>query len=160
MATLVKTKTVAEVLRVAPKTVQTWVRKYQIPVQTNDRGHYLYDHKAIDRLQSVKSTQMPEENEGFVERETKPPYEEAEKRMDDILRRLDHLEQMIEQKADEVVSFQLLKHRQELDEVQSSLAVMDDNLKHLQNDKVESQRKLEGPKKERGKLANMFLFSS
>ncbi|QQK79929.1 MerR family transcriptional regulator [Salicibibacter cibi] len=160
MATLVKTKNVAEVLRVAPKTVQTWVRKYQIPVQTNDRGHYLYDHNSIDRLRTVKSTQMPEEKEPFIEREAKPTYEEAEKRMDDILRRLDHLENMIEQKADEVVSFQLLKHRQELDDVQCSLAAMEKDLKDLQVEKIEPERRIEGPKKERGKLANMFLFSS
>ncbi|WP_160112361.1 MerR family transcriptional regulator [Salicibibacter kimchii] len=160
MSTLVKTKNVAEVLRVAPKTVQTWVRKYQIPVKTNDRGHYLYDDDAIDRLQAVKSTQMPEGNDPFIEREAKPTYAEAEKRMDDILRRLDHLETMIEQKADEVVSFQLLKHRQALDDLQGSLAAMEEGLKDLESDRTEPKERLEGPKKERKKLANMFVFSS
>ncbi|MBB6449076.1 chromosome-anchoring protein RacA [Geomicrobium halophilum] len=156
MTTLVKTKSVAETLRVAPKTIQTWVRKYKIPVQTNDRGHYLYDQMAIERLQTVKSTQMPDEIEESDD--VKVATLEAEKRMDEILQRLDHLEKMIEKKADEVVSFQLLKHRQELDDVQRSITTIEDHLNEL-NDATDLTESVEETPK-RGKLASMFSFSS
>ncbi|SDI27871.1 MerR family transcriptional regulator [Natribacillus halophilus] len=157
MASLVKTRNVAETLQVAPKTVQTWVRKHNIPVKTNDRGHYLYDRNAIERLRTVKSTQMPDDAEQYYETHNQVTRAEAENRMDEILRRLDHLEKTIEKKADEVVSFQLLKHREELDDVQHSLTEVQRHVDALQADTGEAKLAVEAPKKERGKFASMFL---
>ncbi|GAK11180.1 hypothetical protein [Geomicrobium sp. JCM 19039] len=80
--------------------------------------------------------------------------------MEDILFRLEHLERMIERKADEVVSFQLLKHRHELDDVQKSMLSLEDQLASFQNDDQSSETKTdEQPVREKRKLGKMFSFS-
>ncbi|GAK02470.1 hypothetical protein JCM19037_705 [Geomicrobium sp. JCM 19037] len=163
--TYVKTQAVADMLQVAPKTIQNWVRKHGVQVNTNDRGHYLYDEQMIEMLKGIKERQMPAQEAFIINQEEKSPTlmastREAEKKMEDILFRLEHLERMIERKADEVVSFQLLKHRHELDDVQKSMLSLEDQLASFQNDDQSSETKTdEQPVREKRKLGKMFSFS-
>ncbi|MBM7633489.1 MerR family transcriptional regulator [Geomicrobium sediminis] len=170
---LAKTQYVADQLNVAPKTIQNWVRKHEVPVITNDRGHYLYDVLAIEKLRQVKERQLPDREPVLQELATIKPSEdekallkastqEAEKRMEDIIKRLDHLERMIEQKADEVVSFQLLKHRTELDDVQQSVKSIEDQLtviEHQQIEKAEKEKTVQPKSLTPRKRQNIFSFS-
>ncbi|GAK11181.1 MerR family transcriptional regulator [Geomicrobium sp. JCM 19039] len=71
--TYVKTQAVADMLQVAPKTIQNWVRKHGVQVNTNDRGHYLYDEQMIEMLKGIKERQMPAQETFIINQEEKAP---------------------------------------------------------------------------------------
>ncbi|KPC98880.1 Chromosome-anchoring protein RacA [Geobacillus sp. BCO2] len=145
-----KTSDVAARLGVSPKTIQRWVRKYNIPLQKNEAGHYLFDEKTVALLERVKFEQgaameappeaTPEAPPASSRSSTTPPnvpihalfQEYIEPEMDRVSSRLDELEQQLEQKADDVVSIQLLHHRQEMEEIAARLAVLEQTVARLE----------------------------
>ncbi|NNU84965.1 MerR family transcriptional regulator [Geobacillus sp. BMUD] len=137
-----KTSDVAVRLGVSPKTIQRWVRKYDIPLRKNEAGHYLFDEKTIALLERVKFEQgAAMEAPPTPKRPPTPPrnnvpidalFESIEPEIARVSSRLDELEQQLEQKADDVVSIQLLHHRQEMEEIAARLAVLEQTVARLE----------------------------
>ncbi|KAF0996408.1 MerR family transcriptional regulator [Geobacillus sp. TFV-3] len=145
-----KTSDVAVRLGVSPKTIQRWVRKYDIPLRKNEAGHYLFDEKTIALLERVKFEQgaameappkaTPEAPPASSRPSTTPPnvpihtlfQEYIEPEMDRVSSRLDQLEKQLEQKADDVVSIQLLHHRREMEEMTARLASLEQLVARLE----------------------------
>jgi len=135
-----KTSNVAKRLGVSTKTIQRWVKKYDIPCEKNEAGHYVFDAKTIAMLEQIKfeqgaaleddfSTDIEKPDAGcpesFFETYVKPYLEELEKR-------LRVTERKLEQKADDVVSFQLLQHRNEIDELADKLHELEHRISQLE----------------------------
>ncbi|AGT33436.1 MerR family transcriptional regulator [Geobacillus genomosp. 3] len=137
-----KTPDVAARLGVSPKTVQRWVRKYNIPLQKNEAGHYLFDEKTVALLERVKFEQGAAlEAPPASDRPSTPPpnvpihtlfqgYVEPE--IERVSSRLEQLERQLEQKADDVVSIQLLHHRQEMEEITARLTALEQLVARLE----------------------------
>ncbi|WP_157049762.1 hypothetical protein [Thalassobacillus sp. C254] len=73
-----------------------------------------------------------------------------------MTKRIEQLEEIIETKADEVVSYQLLKHRQELEEVERKIGKIEERLIEIKMKEIEPQDENGPSKKEKGFLAGLF----
>ncbi|KMK76398.1 chromosome-anchoring protein RacA [Alkalihalobacillus pseudalcaliphilus] len=147
MNELLKTREVSERLSVNPTTVQRWVKYFAIGCETNEHGHYFFTEEQFMVLKSIKD----QLNQGKILREVKiqsngkmiqmkPQKQmvsksEYEQKLEDVLERVMDLEHRLSQKADEVVSYQLLKHRAEIEDMVSMLKRLESRLDSME-DKV------------------------
>ncbi|MGZ0087080.1 MerR family transcriptional regulator [Caldibacillus thermoamylovorans] len=181
----IKTTDVAARLGVSPKTIQRWVRKYDIPLRKNEAGHYLFDEKTIALLERVKFEQsatlerpaaarhpsatasLPTDNQPKQEA-TSPTLAvlrqpSLEPEIARISSRLNQLEQQLGQKADDVVSVQLLHHRREMEEITARLAALEQLVARLEqqlnNKPPSSHEPPQPPKRKRrglGRVIGLF----
>ncbi|NGP43748.1 hypothetical protein G4V62_01740 [Bacillaceae bacterium SIJ1] len=97
-------------------TIRNWVRKYDIPCERNDKGHFVFHQEALDTLillkkqNGVLNDEPPTEKEGL-------PIDEFYSRMDALVDRVDKIDRELKAKADDVVTVQMLQHRREMDEL-------------------------------------------
>jgi chromosome-anchoring protein RacA len=139
MEMVLKTKTVSEELGVNPTTVQRWVRHFNIQCDKNEHGHYLFKQDDIEQLREIKSQldngllmsdiqiQSFQTAEKSVELPTQ--FEEKFDRLNAAIRAL---EKKVEEKADAVVSYQMLQHASELEELIKKMENMEARLQDLE----------------------------
>jgi chromosome-anchoring protein RacA len=139
MEMILKTKTVSEELGVNPTTVQRWVRHFNIQCDKNEHGHYLFKQDDIEQLREIKSQldngllmsdiqiQSFQTAEKSVELPTQ--FEEKFDRLNAAIRAL---EKKVEEKADAVVSYQILQHASELEELIKKMENMEARLQDLE----------------------------
>ncbi|QFT88126.1 Chromosome-anchoring protein RacA [Bacillus sp. THAF10] len=133
---LLKTHEVAKELGMAPRTVRKWVKKYEIPCTKNDYGHYVYDEEAIALLETMKGSSETAGTMEMVEIEEETEIEESltrgpsqtGKEIKALTERIMRTEQLLHQKADEVVSYQLLQQRKEIEELTKKVEMLEQKL--------------------------------
>ncbi|WP_404350342.1 MerR family transcriptional regulator [Sutcliffiella horikoshii] len=139
-----KTHEVAKELGMAPRTVRKWVQKYEIPCRKNDYGHYVYDEEALARLETLKASgevagaldiafdtdikEVQFENMSTRNEESKA----LEHRLENLTERVSRTERMVQQKADEVVSYQLLQQRKEIEELTKTVDRLEKMIDQMQ----------------------------
>ncbi|MGD6872018.1 MerR family transcriptional regulator [Sutcliffiella horikoshii] len=139
-----KTHEVAKELGMAPRTVRKWVQKYEIPCRKNDYGHYVYDEEALARLETLKASgevagamdvafgtdikEVQVENMSARNEDGKA----LEHRLQTLTERVSRTERMVQQKADEVVSYQLLQQRKEIEELTKKVDRLEKMLDQMQ----------------------------
>ncbi|WP_338778887.1 MerR family transcriptional regulator [Metabacillus sp. FJAT-52054] len=122
------TAAVAKELGVSTKTIQRWVKQLELPMERNELGHYHFREDDLETLKSVKEhlhhgvllQDIKAENApvpAMEPAETKPLSTDAESRVAELENRLELMEQKMNLKADAVVSYQLLQHRREMEEL-------------------------------------------
>ena len=136
---VLKTKTVSEELGVNPTTVQRWVRHFNIQCDKNEHGHYLFRQEDIEQLKEIKSQldngllmsdiqiQSIQTTDKSLELPTQ--FEEKFSRLNAAI---ESLEKKIEEKADAVVSYQMLQHASELEELIKKMENMEARLQDLE----------------------------
>jgi chromosome-anchoring protein RacA len=162
----VKSNDASEKLGVQPNTTYHWIKQHNIPCEKNDFGHYVLDEEALQKLLKVKSQAEQKGNQLLKSRTVrKGKVNDYEKRMDQMIRRIDQMEQSLSQKANDVVSYQLLHHRSDLNEMMNKLIKLEKSVELLaaKNDETalndESSHTL--PKRKKGNwLLKIFGFSS
>ncbi|MFC5714268.1 helix-turn-helix domain-containing protein [Thalassorhabdus alkalitolerans] len=153
---MLKTKEVAELLQIAPATVHKWVKKHDIKCSTNDRGHFLYGEEAISKFEALKKEWDDSRKNDTESHLSQVASASVLEKMDIMTKRIEQLEEIIETKADEVVSYQLLKHRQELEEVERKIGKIEERLIEIKMKEIEPQDENGPSKKEKGFLAGLF----
>ncbi|OIJ14769.1 hypothetical protein BKP37_07250 [Anaerobacillus alkalilacustris] len=182
---LKKTKVVSEELGVNPTTVQRWIKYFNIPCVTNDQGHYLIAPEEFEILRSIKDKLnqgltmkdiLESDNtmqEGFIKNGKKEEMLSAnviEERLEQLMIHIEQLERKLSVKADEVVEYQVLQHRSELDNLFTMIKRIEDRMSKMEQrltpvldqQKVvggiehELPEKLNKPKK--SKLMRIFSF--
>jgi chromosome-anchoring protein RacA len=140
-----KTHEVAKELGMAPRTIRKWVKKYKIPCHKNDYGHYVYDAEAFSHLETLKASleaagtlDVYEESLQYKVNVQKAPVKETvskplQHRIESLLERMNRTERMIDQKADEVVSYQLLQQRKEIEELNKKVDMLEMIVEELQS---------------------------
>ncbi|MGD6780320.1 MerR family transcriptional regulator [Sutcliffiella horikoshii] len=139
-----KTHEVAKELGMAPRTVRKWVQKYEIPCRKNDYGHYVYDEEALARLETLKASgevagamdvafdtdikEVQVENMSAQNEDGKA----LEHRLETLTERVCRTERLVQQKADEVVSYQLLQQRKEIEELTKKVDRLEKILDQMQ----------------------------
>ncbi|MDR0123881.1 MULTISPECIES: chromosome-anchoring protein RacA [Bacillus] len=138
------TNEVAKEIGVSSKTIQRWVKQLNIPVARNELGHYDFHEDIVQLLKEVKhqmnegvilqDIQLPIHKETVrqlapaVETDVSTQRMEAleeqvkqliqqQSHVHDVEERLQELERKLAKKADEGVSYQLLQHRREIEEL-------------------------------------------
>jgi chromosome-anchoring protein RacA len=168
-----KTSSVAARLGVSPKTIHRWAKKHNVPYRKNEFGHYVFDAEAITLLEQIKFEQS-----AIVEPYTRHEQKEkpqnkfnaealfqvyVEPRLDQFTSRLQQIEHKLDQKADDVVSVQLLHHRQEIEELVSHLRSLEQRIARLEESANKAQasttENANQKKKRRGLSRIMSLFA-
>ncbi|MBA2871350.1 chromosome-anchoring protein RacA [Anoxybacillus calidus] len=165
-----KTSSVAKRLGVSPKTVQRWIKKYNIPCPRNEAGHYVFDAETITLLEQIKFEQgaaLEEESDMDIEttaKETLYPDDifetHVKPHIEEMTARLQSVERKLEQKADDVVSFQVLQHRKEIDELVEHIQKLESRIVQLEQANrhlAAEQERLKKPKR-RGLSRIISLF--
>ncbi|GIN76591.1 MULTISPECIES: chromosome-anchoring protein RacA [Bacillus] len=180
----------ANELGVSTKTVQRWVKQLQLPASRNELGHYFFTKDDIAILKEVKEqlkngtpmqdvtvkrpkkTFLIKKNEMVQTEEPAPPLNEwLEEKLQRFLeheqlerellqKKIAELERKLEQKADDVVSYQLLQQRRELEEERQQIKHLEQKISELESmnrhEKDTAGRREE--KKPKSKLKSIFSF--
>ncbi|MBH0174344.1 MerR family transcriptional regulator [Fictibacillus sp. 23RED33] len=136
---LMKTKTVSEELGVNPTTVQRWVRHFNIQCDKNEHGHYLFKQDDIDQLKEIKAqldngllmSDIQVQSMHSTEQSMELPTQ-FEDKFNRLNKAIEALEKKVEEKADGVVSYQMLQHATELEELIKKMENMEARLQDLE----------------------------
>lgn len=130
-----KTKEMSEAIGVNPTTIQRWTKYFKIDCDVTEQGHFLYTEKHLQLFKKIKR-ELDEGkrmrdinlNERQGQGEPSVPTKQYEAKLEKMLVQVDALEEKLATKADDVVSYQLLKHRSELDEMMKLVGTLEDRL--------------------------------
>ncbi|QZD58199.1 chromosome-anchoring protein RacA [Bacillus pumilus] len=164
------TNEVAKEIGVSSKTIQRWVKQLNIPVARNELGHYEFHEDIVQLLKEVKH-QMSEGvilqdirlpiHEATVQQLSPAAETDASTRriealekqvkqliqqqlhVTDVENRLQELERKLAKKADEGVSYQLLQHRREIEDLTTKLERLAASLK--QPSQIEEKKEITHP---------------
>jgi chromosome-anchoring protein RacA len=139
MEALLKTRDVSKELGVNTKTIVKWVNFFDISCPKNELGHYVFRPEDVQNLKKIQSKL----NKGLPMRQVVELLEDktvkenqksgvVDKKFDQVFSRLDELERKIHLKADEVLSYQVLQHRRELESFAENLTKIEDRLLFLE----------------------------
>lgn len=133
------TSEVATLLGVSPSTIQRWVKQLELPMERNDRGHYSFKDQDIDVLKEI---QVKVQN-GVLLQDIIPIKEkkirkgvtksvENDQTYEKLMIKLKELELKLNDKADSVASYQLLQHRQDIEDLQNQVKQLNQQVDSLQ----------------------------
>ncbi|MFN2744617.1 MULTISPECIES: chromosome-anchoring protein RacA [unclassified Bacillus (in: firmicutes)] len=177
----------ANKLGVSTKTVQRWVKQLQLPASRNELGHYFFtdDDFAIlkevkEQLQNgtpIKEVTVERQKKAYVIKKNETVQPKApdhlnawiEKRVQQLLhheqlerellqKKIADLERKLEQKADEVVSYQLLQQRRELEEERQQIKHLEQKISELESRKSDTESTVRREEKPKRKFKSIFSF--
>ena len=135
------TSEVAKLLGVSQSTIQRWVKQLGLPMEKNDRGHYLFNQDGIEllkgiqeqiqngvSLQDINPDQKNKPRKGTIKATI-----ENDNVIEKLLSKVTELENRLNAKADSVASYQLLHHRGELEELQNQVKTLMDRIDTIEN---------------------------
>lgn len=183
MEHILKTGVVAEQLNVNPTTVQRWIKYFNIHCETNDHGHYLIAPKQFEILQKIKK----QLSEGLTMKEIREidepvqrnqsvnnnkkekmlPVHVFEEKLEQLMIHIEQLERKLAVKADEVVGYQVLHQRTDIDNMNSTLSSIEERISLLEQQSPQLEQLAVGDlervpeqfkKRRRNKLINIFSF--
>ncbi len=154
-----KTKTVSEKLGVNPTTIQRWIKYFNIACQTNEQGHYLIAEKEVELLKTIKEQlnrgltmkEIREKDVNFQsvirddeKKEEMIPVFVFEEKLEQLMIHIEQLERKLSVKADEVVEYQVLQHRSELDSLFSMVSKIDERIQKMEQNLAPVEKKVVG----------------
>lgn len=148
------TSAVAKMLGVSPSTIQRWVKQANLQMERTELGHYQFSEESIEVLKDIKN----QLNNGVLLQDLKLKGKKSRKATvvaqptsdglkEELSDRMDKLEKKVDGKADDIVSYQILQHRRELEEMQAEIAQLKELIESLkqaasaQEDTVQSENK-------------------
>lgn len=133
------TSEVAKLLGVSTSTIQRWVKQLELPMERNERGHYHFSSEDIEVLQKIHEQLQ---NGTLIQeiapiKEKKSPRKGAVKAVEDealekLITKVKEIEIDLNSKADAVVSYQLLQHRREIEDLQAQVNELTGQLENIQ----------------------------
>ncbi len=117
------TNAVAKLLGVSPSTIQRWVKHANLNMNRNELGHYVFnddDIEVMKKIQEQINNGVLLQDIAAAAKKTRQGTVKKEMRDDDfekIMNKITELEAKIDRKANEHVSYQLLQHRREIEEL-------------------------------------------
>lgn len=147
MMKLMKTRAVSEKIGVHPTTIQRWVKFFDLDWRKNDHGHYLFTDEDIAILQEIKQQlehglSLSEINVPMRKRgEQGENIEEKKVNRDTqvLEQRITELETVLAQKADEIVYFQVLQQRKEIETLAATISTLEDKIESIERQLATSQ---------------------
>ncbi|NKE06168.1 MULTISPECIES: MerR family transcriptional regulator [Mesobacillus] len=122
------TSAVAKLLGVSPSTIQRWVKQANLQMERTELGHYQFSEESIEVLKDIKDQLnsgvllQDLKVKGRKHRKATIPAVKPDLPMGKLMKRMEEIEKRLDRKADEVVSYQLLQHRREIEELQKEVA--------------------------------------
>jgi chromosome-anchoring protein RacA len=133
------TNEVAKLLGVSISTVQRWVKQLKLPMEKNDRGHYLFKEEDIELLKDIHQ----QIQQGVLLSDIAPHYEKkarigvvkecsSDPAIENLSSKMKELETKLNDKADSVTTYQLLQHRREIEELQIQIKTLTNKISLLE----------------------------
>lgn len=122
------TSAVAKMLGVSPSTIQRWVKQANLQMERTELGHYQFSEESIEVLKDIKDQLnngvllQDLKVKGRKHRKAAIPAVKPDLPVEKLMKRMEEIEKRLDRKADEVVSYQLLQHRREIEELQKEVA--------------------------------------
>jgi chromosome-anchoring protein RacA len=130
-----KTPMVAEKLGVSPKVVMRIVQQLQLNLEKNKFGHYVFSdedlqhiieyHQSSENASSLPQT-APQNNDSSEE------IVVFKEQMQDLYNRMTCVEEKMNGKADDVVNYQILQHRSEIEELKQIVKGLEAKIEKLE----------------------------
>lgn len=177
------TNEVAKEIGVSSKTIQRWVKQLNIPVARNELGHYEFHDDIVQLLKEVKhqmnegvilhDIRLPIHEETAQQLSPAVETSDSSKRIEaleeqvkqllqeqshvsHIEARFQEMERKLAKKADEGVSYQLLQHRREIEELTAKLERLTATLTKPKPSKEEEKEKAHPDMKKKRVLFPLF----
>ncbi|MCY7453450.1 chromosome-anchoring protein RacA [Bacillus altitudinis] len=177
------TNEVAKEIGVSSKTIQRWVKQLNIPVARNELGHYEFHDDIVQLLKEVQhqmnegvilhDIRLPIHEETAQQLSPAVETSDSSKRIEaleeqvkqllqeqshvsHIEARFQELERKLAKKADEGVSYQLLQHRREIEELTAKLERLTATLTKPKPSKEEEKEKAHPEMKKKRVLFPLF----
>ncbi|MEH7075303.1 MerR family transcriptional regulator [Neobacillus drentensis] len=149
------TSEVAKLLGVSTSTIQRWVKQLELPMERNERGHYHFNNEDIEILKKIHEQLQngtliqeitPMKEKKSPRKATLKPVEENQA-LEKLASKVSELEIELHSKADGVVSYQLLQHRREIEDLQAQVNELTEQLDHFQKlfNKLNIPNQIEDP---------------
>lgn len=137
---MMNTSTVAKELGISQSTVQRWVSGGNILVERNQHGHYVFSEANLEALRQMKkelnnNSASQEQREKKVRKGALPAQ-----RSEEIQAVVTEIERKLDEKADSVVSYQLLQHRSDMEELQDLIKKLEKRIEKLENGEIENRK--------------------
>lgn len=130
------TSAISRMLGVSSSTVQRWVKHLGLRMERNEFGHYLYSEEDIQILKEFK--QQLQDGIPFQEIQVTRKVRRGSIQMQNTnepdkryFEKLKEVERKLESKADSVVSYQLLQHRREIEDLKKEIESLNLQIKEL-----------------------------
>lgn len=160
------TSAVSKLLGVSSSTVGRWVKHLGLEMHRNEFGHYIYTDEDIEVLKDFKvqiQSGVPIQNIQ-VKKNTRRGsimLQQTSNSDNNLVEKIIKLEGVLDNKADSVVSYQLLQHRRELEELKTQvdqLTILVEKLAASSNKEEETQQDVnEIPKRRKKNILRTIL---
>lgn len=144
-----KTPFIAKKLGVSPKAVVRIAQQLNLTIEKNKYGHFIFKQDDVDQMleyhrsqiehsQNSQPTQKTSSNDveelktqvnTIVQNTSSNDFEQLATQLHTITRRLDRMEEQMQDKANDVVTYQLLQHRREMEEMLERIQKLEASLK-------------------------------
>ncbi|ENQ3106396.1 chromosome-anchoring protein RacA [Bacillus sp. 491mf] len=160
-----KTPMIAKTLGISPKAVIRLAQQMGLELKKNKFGHYVFFEKDLQQMLDFQRSAPSQNHEpsSYHAAEAAPSNEMEQfiKELKHLSLRLDRLEEKLHNKADDVVSYQLLQHRNEMEEMYAKINQLEAALKQKESiyitQEVAASKQEEKPKR-RKMLLSIFGF--
>lgn len=142
------TSAVASALNVSQSTIQRWVKQLDLQMERNELGHYFFTEKDVYLLKQVQE----QLNSGIAlqdvtvkgKKSRKGSTKSAEQTYsyEKLIAKISDLEVRLNAKADDVVAYQLLQHRLEIEEMQKEIAKLTEKIAVLEEEKTKKTKQI------------------
>ncbi|EOP70527.1 chromosome-anchoring protein RacA [Bacillus cereus] len=144
-----KTPFIAKKLGVSPKAVVRIAQQLNLTIKKNKYGHFIftqgdldlmleYHRSQMDQPHNSQTTQKTSSNDveklktqvnTIVQNTSSNDFKQLTAQLTTITRRLDRMEEQMQDKANDVVTYQLLQHRREMEEMLERIQKLEAALK-------------------------------
>ncbi|EIJ79793.1 polar chromosome segregation protein [Bacillus methanolicus PB1] len=139
------TSAVAKLLGVSQSTVQRWVKQLNLKMERNELGHYVFKDEDIELLKQVheqlKNGVPLQDLAVNAKKIRKGTGKISNDRVnEELVNKINDLEKRLDDKADSVVSYQLLQHRREIEELQNEIKKLHKRIELLEQKHSEKKK--------------------
>ncbi|MGN5649038.1 chromosome-anchoring protein RacA [Bacillus sp. Brlt_9] len=144
-----KTPFIAKKLGVSPKAVVRIAQQLNLTIEKNKYGHFIFTQDDLDQMLEYHLSQIEQcQNSNPIQKAASNDVEELKTQVNTIVqnisshdfeqlaaqlntitRRLDRMEEQMQDKANDVVTYQLLQHRREMEEMLERIQKLEATLK-------------------------------
>ncbi|EMA6344261.1 chromosome segregation protein [Bacillus cytotoxicus] len=155
-----KTPFIAKKLGVNPKAVVRIAQQLNLTIQKNKYGHYIFTKSDFDQMLEYHRSQM--EQDSTSQTKSSNEIEQLVIQLNTITKRLDHIEEQMQDKANDVVTYQLLQHRREMEEMLTKIEKLETSIQkeepvYITPDSQSTYEREKKPKR-RKMILSMFGF--
>lgn len=114
-----KTPIIAKKLGVSPKAVVRIAQQLNLNIEKNKYGHFIFTQDNLDKMLEYHRSHIEQTLSPAIISQEEPStdFEQFVTQLNTITHRLNRIEEKMQDKADDVVNYQLLQHRREMEEM-------------------------------------------